>query len=410
MLELIEVSPMIDVQESEFRRLLGYPPDYEPESRSQELAAGARAWYAKHGQPWFYLRQVTLGLTEKHFALDGSEFQLSRLQKELKKTGAHTAFVAVVSAGRECEEEAHRLWKDDRPDEYFFLECYGSAVVERLTALAANRMCQWADAKGMVVLPHYSPGYSGWNIADQGGLFDTIMGNRQMELPGPLSVLDSGMLSPRKSLITVFGVTRHVDRVGGGERLIPCVRCSLRSCDYRRAPYQYAMGASAKVSDAPPIFERPESPLTQEATYSIGERTLLKWTNERLRLRRLDDDSIEALFHYEGTTCSNLGRPLFYDYQINLSPASEGYLVREVRCEPSAGDEGHKFMCAYLSSPDTFPDIVSAERPMVGKRLDDVLKWNRQASPAGCYCTRGNRIHKWGIVFEVLHFALANNV
>ncbi len=410
MLELIENNPQVDVQESEYRRLLGYPRDYEPEARSNELAAVAREWFSENGRPWFYLRQVELKVHEKHFSLNGTAFRLSRLQKQLRKTEAHTAFVAVVSAGRECEDEARRRWYEDKPDEYFFLESYGSAVVERLTALAANRMCQWADAQGMVALPHYSPGYSGWDIADQVSLFGTIVNNKLVDLPGPLGVLDSGMLNPRKSLITVFGITRHTDRVEIDDRMIPCENCSLPSCAFRRAPYKHTVGASVKSVGQVHDPVRDESPLTAAAAYSINPRTLRKWSAERLRVNRLDDDSIEAHFHYEGTTCSNMGRPLHFDYRIDLGPAAEGYVVRSVRCEPTEGDDGYKFMCSYLTSPETFPDLISAERPMVGQRLDDVLNWKRESRPAGCYCTRGSRNHKWGIVFEVLHFALANGL
>ena len=54
----------------------------------------------------------------------------------------------------------------------------------------------------------------------------------------PLEVLDSGMLRPKKSLLAVFGVTRHVDRVRTLTRAVPCENCRSRRCQYRRAPYR----------------------------------------------------------------------------------------------------------------------------------------------------------------------------
>jgi hypothetical protein len=33
--------------------------------------------------------------------------------------------------------------------------------------------------------------------------------------------------------------------------------------------------------------------------------------------------------------------------------------------------------------------------------------WKRQFSPAGCYCDSFSREHKWGLVLEVIHYALA---
>lgn len=406
MLELIETQPVIDVQESEFRRLLGYPRNYEPDHRSRELSDATRVWYAEHGEPWFYLREVSLTLTESRFALDGAEFELSKMHEQLTATGAHNAFVAVVSAGEQCETHARQLWEEEKPDEYFFLETFGSAVVEHLTALAANRMCAWADENKMVALPHYSPGYSGWDIADQNRLHDAIVGRQQTAFPGPLTVLESGMLKPKKSQIAVFGITRHIERVAGGPRLVPCVSCSLESCDYRRVPYKHR---GPRTSDATAISNDNLSALTAGAKYSVNARALQKWSKERLRIHVRDDNTIEALFRYEGTTCSNMGRPLSYDYYVKLGSATNGYPILHAHCEPSPGDDGHTSMCAYLNSPDSFLDTVSAEQPMVGKRLDQILTWERPIRPSGCYCDKESRTHKWGIVFEVLHFTLAQS-
>jgi hypothetical protein len=45
----------------------------------------------------------------------------------------------------------------------------------------------------------------------------------------------------------------------------------------------------------------------------------------------------------------------------------------------------------------------------VNRPLNDVLSLERSSNPAGCYCESGSREHKWGLVFEVIHFALAQN-
>ncbi len=77
----------------------------------------------------------------------------------------------------------------------------------------------------MAVLPHYSPGYPEWSIEEQPRLLDLI--NRlQPKIPAPVEVMDSGMLRPKKSLLAVFGITRHVDRVQRLTELTPCENCS----------------------------------------------------------------------------------------------------------------------------------------------------------------------------------------
>ncbi|MEW5799172.1 MAG: hypothetical protein AB1728_09220 [Bacteroidota bacterium] len=40
----------------------------------------------------------------------------------------------------------------------------------------------------------------------------------------------------------------------------------------------------------------------------------------------------------------------------------------------------------------------------------DILYWKREYNPAACYCQPSSREHKWGLVLEVLHFALVRYV
>jgi len=44
------------------------------------------------------------------------------------------------------------------------------------------------------------------------------------------------MLRPKNSLLTVFGVTRDLEKARQLASLIPCATCSLSNCRYRRAP------------------------------------------------------------------------------------------------------------------------------------------------------------------------------
>ena len=232
-----ELEPGFEVLEAQYRRLLGYPRKHEPTARSAELADAARGWYAEHGRPWWYARQAPVTLADGRVRIGSASFGSSRLHRSLLEGGAESVMLVAVGAGRGCEAEAQRLWEAEKPDEYFFLETYGSAVVEALVAAAAFRLCEWADEHGLAVLPHYSPGYPDWDISEQGGLHDVIRSEGRTELPESLEVLPSGMLRPKKSLLAVFGVTPHVDRVQRLASLVPCTQCSLPGCRYRRARY-----------------------------------------------------------------------------------------------------------------------------------------------------------------------------
>lgn len=403
MIEITDAAPDVHVQPEEYIRLLGYPPGSTLSDRSRELADWARDWYARHGHPWVYACQAdVLSIGDDGIVIDGVTFSSVQLRNTLHAAGAHTAILVAASAGPDLEEESQTRWRDEKPDEYFFLEMYGSAVVEHLVTMTGAQLCAWADADGSAVLPHYSPGYPEWSIEQQPDLLALIGRTRQGPLP--LELLDSGMLRPKKSLLAVFGVTRHTDRVRRLTDLSPCENCSYAACQYRRSPYRRARQASD--SDSPAATSEAGA-LQRNAAYTVSRKALQRWSDERLTISARPDGGIDAIFRYEGTTCTNLGRPLLFHYSVTLGSSDDGYPIREQSCAPAPGDSGYTSMCRYISHPEQLMAAIDRERPLQGQRLDDVLQWARPASPAGCYCEPESRQHKWGLVLETIHYALA---
>lgn len=397
-MELFEPQPRVDVDPVEYTRLLGFPRGHVLDGRARELADWARAWYAELGRPWVYVREAeTLAIDADRVRIDDEAFQSARLQQTLGQAGAHGAMLVAVSAGPEIEQQAHRAWVEERPDEYFFLEMFGSAVVEHLTTMTGARLCAWADGEAMAVLPHYSPGYPEWDISDQPRLFSLI---GRDELPGTIEVLESGMLRPKKSLLAVFGVTRHVERVRRLVELVPCESCSYAGCQFRRAPYGRAVPA------APAPGRAVEAALPQPS-YGISQRALRRWAAERLTLTTSDEGTIDAVFRYDGTTCSNMGRSLAFQYHVTLGPRDAGYPIRAQRCTPVPGEDGYQAMCEYLREGDLLMETIAREQPLAGRPIDAVLSWTRPLLGPGCYCEAESREHKWGLVLETIHYALS---
>jgi hypothetical protein len=307
-IEFSETSPTVDVQPAEYVRLLGYPRGWTLEGRALELREWARDWYARHGRPWTYAREVDpVRLDADAIVIAGARVHSSRLRTTLSDAGADRGVLVAVSAGPEVEDEAQARWRDGKPDEYFFLEVFGSAVVEQLVTMTGARLCAWADGEQRAVLPHYSPGYPDWTIEEQARLLALIRTARPDAVP--LDVFESGMLRPKKSLLAVFGVTRHVDRVRPLTELSPCESCSFAPCQYRRAPYRRARAMTA--AEVPAAADA--DPLSSGARYSVGLKALERWRQDRLSIERGEDGTVRAMFRYDGTTCTNMGRPLQLD-------------------------------------------------------------------------------------------------
>ena len=197
MIAFAGVRPVVQVDPAEYARLLGYPRGHRLEGRAAELAAEAEAWYAEHGRPWIFAREAsTLALDADGVRIDGRRFASARLRQSLVDAGAHSGVLVAVGAGPELEAEAARRWLDEKPDEYFFLEVYGSAVVEHLVTQAGAQLCGWAEAQGLAVLPHDSPGYPEWDIAEQAALHGLLTAS-ETPLPSALEVLESGRCGRR---------------------------------------------------------------------------------------------------------------------------------------------------------------------------------------------------------------------
>ena len=400
-LELAGTLPAVEVQPDEYARLLGYPRGHVLEGRAQELAGHARAWYAQHGRPWFYARQAeSFALTANSLCIDSVPFTSPRLAASLAQAEAHSVILVAVGAGPEAEEEASRLWAAEKPDEYFFLEMYASAVVEHLTTLTGARLCDWAEHHGTAILPHSSPGYAEWDVVEQPRLLALLQQTRHVALPSPVEVLASGMLRPRKTQLAVFGLTHHTDRLQRLTDLIPCERCSFGPCAYRRAPYRRAPRSNVER------FPARVSVLDADAAYTVNRKALARWAADRLTLREAADGSLTAVFRYDGTTCTNMGWLLAFDYTVTLGPRDAGYVIREQSCAPAPNDTGHTQMCQYKEDPDHLMAAIDTEKPLAGERLNAILVWQREPSAAGCFCEAASRNHKWGLVLETLHYAL----
>ena len=163
--------------------------------------------------------------------------------------------------------------------------------------------------------------------------------------------------------------------------------------------------AGAAVAAAEPA--RISLPLSVDATYAVNGKALRRWAEERLTLEDHADGTVDAMFLYEGTTCKNMGRAIKFHYKVKLGPREGGYVILEEKCGPAPGDEGYTFMCRYMSNAEHLMVAIDHEKPLLGKPLNEVLAWQRPTVAATCYCEPGARKHKWGLVLETIHYALA---
>jgi hypothetical protein len=224
------------VPEGEYLRLLGMPRSRGLDGDLRDRASGARAWYARHGQPFVATRRVHIEvLGPASVTLEtGAELRSPALAERLRAGEAHALLVLAASAGREVAEETGRLWAGDRPDEAFFLDRLAVAVAERLIFWASAALCRASEPTRETLLPHLSPGCGHWDLADQHRLMSLLTGEAGGTVLGPVQLLPSGALHPQHSALAALGVARR-PFANTPEAL--CSSCDLDPCAFRRASH-----------------------------------------------------------------------------------------------------------------------------------------------------------------------------
>jgi hypothetical protein len=223
--------------------------------------------------------------------------------------------------------------------------------------------------------------------------------------------MKSGQLVPKKSLVAIFPLAPMSARLRTVRDLIPCEACSLTPCPFRRAPYRDAAYLQESVSDSPePISSTPVPPRAAPVRYDVNTKALARWARERLRIEPSGDGTLTAHFRYDGSTCSNMGQPLAFDYTVVLGPLAQGHRVLSTDCVAAPGTIGHQKMCGWQADAFGLGGAISSPPPFAGQLLEEALSWKPSTQPSGCLCSEASRNHKWRLVLQTLHYKLHERV
>lgn len=235
----LDVPSMVarDIGEGEYRRLLQWPADREMTPEVSERAEQARRWYEEYGEAVVHLRLFEIqDCTGVSVQLErGESLRAPALARRLRDAHACALVIAAVTAGPEVDRETALHWRRGEVDEAYFLDRFGASVAEHLIGRTRAELCQRLEPEGLAVLRNLGPGHTGWPTEDLPRVA-RLLAHPDGTLPSPLSVLDSGMLLPKCSAITAFGLTREIDHPEVNDA-VPCEVCDLGGCRFRRRPF-----------------------------------------------------------------------------------------------------------------------------------------------------------------------------
>ena len=151
----------------------------------------------------------------------GPQFQARSLQH-----GAHAALLLAVTLGPGVDAQIRRAGVGDIAAGVAS-DALGSALAEQAAEAAEAELRQWAARQGKYLTGRYSPGYGDWPLAVQPLLAAALDTARR----AGLCVTENNLMTPRKSITAILGVSDHPVR----GHLAGCGHCVLRTrCEYRK--------------------------------------------------------------------------------------------------------------------------------------------------------------------------------
>ena len=197
--------------------------------QSVDLAQAAR-YFGAHGEP----DAATLALLQKcavpllAAATPRAVWLLADTPALTDKhlTGCGQAILLAVTLGPGVDAQIRRAGVGDIAAGVAS-DALGSALAEQAADAAEAQLRQWAATEGKYLTGRFSPGYGDWNIAVQPLVAAALDTARK----AGLCVTDTNLMTPRKSVTALLGVSDHP--VKG--QLAGCGHCVLRTrCEYRK--------------------------------------------------------------------------------------------------------------------------------------------------------------------------------
>lgn len=207
--ELTEGNATVRIEPVEVERLLGYR-DGCITPRGRALVASAIAEASPLVEARFAHRRVVKSL------LGGSRFLCAE----------DDAVVCVATIGPRLEERAGAWSRRGETGLALALEACGAVAVECAADEAERSIRDDVESAELKCSRRFSPGYAGWDVAEQRWLFD-VLGATALGVR-----LTAGcMMRPRKSIsfaVTVGTQPREMRSTN------PCEECDMVTCAHRR--------------------------------------------------------------------------------------------------------------------------------------------------------------------------------
>ena len=141
---------------------------------------------------------------------------------QIKKSDSVALF--VCTAGEKIGIRSRNAMKEGDLLEGYIYDVIGSEAVEAVADLMQDDMEAEMTLSGIKITNRFSPGYCGWDVAEQHKLFSLMTDNHCGIRLNPSALMD-----PVKSVSGIIGIGENVKR-----QPYTCKLCDMKDCIYRR--------------------------------------------------------------------------------------------------------------------------------------------------------------------------------
>jgi hypothetical protein len=142
---------------------------------------------------------------------------------QIKKSDSVAVF--LCTAGEEIGMQSRRAMQERDLLRGFVYDIVGSEIVEAAADIMQAELKKEVISTGRKITNRYSPGYCGWDVAEQHKLFELVPDN----FCG-IRLTDSALMVPVKSVSGIIGIGENVKY-----NSYTCNLCDLKDCIYRKA-------------------------------------------------------------------------------------------------------------------------------------------------------------------------------
>jgi len=167
-------------------------------------------------------KEISLRHEEKSLQVEGVVFNIKPIiYRQIKE--AEEAALLISTAGPVIGEKSRNSMKSGDMLKGYVYDVIGSEVVEAAADMMQEELRKSMAAHGKGITNRFSPGYCGWDVAEQHKLFSFFKDN----FCG-ITLTESALMNPIKSVSGLIGIGEHV-------RYAPyqCHLCDDKNCIYR---------------------------------------------------------------------------------------------------------------------------------------------------------------------------------